>query len=187
VKIKITPHRQALSELCDVLNKKSIEGELPLLRFDGNRQFEIADLLYFLNNLNDSVVNKIEYIEEPFKIFYDLYIFQKIFKLKIAIDESLIYFQENLDLLPPQTPIVLKPALYGISKSFELISKAQQLGHFIIVSSTYQPSSQFFPLLWLAHYADSFSKTPHFHGLDTLNFLPDPYINSQVLNSLSIY
>jgi hypothetical protein len=184
VKIKISPELPMQTELAIILNKKSIEGELPLLRFDGNRKFELDQLLDFLNLLNDSVLKRIEYIEEPFINFYDLYSFRMISKIKIAIDESFFYYQNSLQCLPSKSFLILKPALFGISRSYALIKEASLLGHSIIISSTYQPASTFMPLLALATYSDSFKTAPLIHGLDTLSFIPDTYKTSQVLNSL---
>lgn len=186
VKIKIRPEIEALKILATTLNERAKEGGLPLLRFDGNRKFELDDLILFLNLLDDSVIKAIDYIEEPFKNFYDNYSFQRINNIKIAIDESLVSFLNNLEKIPKNSPIILKPALYGISQSFDLIKKASLLGHPVIISSTYQPVSAFVPLMALAHYSDTFNITSLFHGLDTLKFLPVTYQNSQVLNSLSI-
>ena len=186
LKIKISPDKSSLKELATLVNKSSQGKTLPLLRLDGNRKFELHELVLFMNELNERVLERIDYIEEPFKNFYDLYSFQKIYPQKIAIDESLTFYQEHLDCLPFASPLILKPALFGISKSFQLIRNASELGHKVIVSSTYQPGSTFFPLLALASYSDSFHKSPLFHGLDTLSFLPLLYQNSLVLNSLSI-
>ncbi len=186
VKIKITPDKLKLKEISSFLNQQSKNGTIPRLRFDGNRKFELEELILFLNDLNESVLNCIEYIEEPFKNYSDLYDFKNCYKIKIAIDESLIYFLNSLDKLPSHTPIILKPALFGISKSFELIMSAYSMGHTVIISSTYQPASTFLSLIALAHFSNSLNLSELFHGLDTLSFLPDEYQNSQVLNSLSI-
>jgi O-succinylbenzoate synthase len=186
IKIKISPEKNKLQSLAKLLNEKAINSTLPILRFDGNRKFELTDLIFFLNIINVTVINKIEYIEEPFKNFYDIFSFNHQFKIPIAIDESLSYYAGQLELLPKNMPIILKPALFGISKSFEIIRSASQFGHNVIVSSTYQPSSTFIPMLALAHYSDSFHLNPLFHGLDTLSFLPISYQNNQVLSSLSI-
>lgn len=186
VKIKISTDKVLQKELATALNDKSKEGVMPFLRFDGNRKFELDDLISFLNLLDESVIRAIEYIEEPFKNFYDIYSFQKNHFIKIGIDESLVYFLNHLEKLPTHSPIILKPALYGISKSFDLIKKASLLGHSAIISSTYQPASSFAPLMLLAHYSDTLSERPLFHGLDTLKFLPKAYQNDQIINSLSI-
>lgn len=186
VKIKISPDKDTQKNLASILNEQAKKISMPLLRFDGNQKFELSDLIFFLNLLDEKVLNAIEYIEEPFKNFYDIYLFQKLYNIKIGIDESLLYFLDKLDKLPKNTPIILKPALYGISKSFELIKKASLLGHPVIISSTYQPASTFPPLLALANYSDKLNKFPLFHGLDTLNFMPPQYQNSRILNSLSI-
>lgn len=186
LKLKISPDQKYLNFLAEALNEQAKNSTLPKLRFDGNRKFELNELVSFLNKLNEKVIYKIEYIEEPFKNFYDQNSFQHQYKIPIAIDESLPYFANQLELLPKNIPIVLKPALFGISKSFELIRRGCQLGHSVIISATYQPTSTFIPLLALANYSDSFHSGPLFHGLDTLSFLPLSYINSRALNSLSI-
>ena len=183
-KIKISPSIDALKELAIMLNNSAV---LPKIRLDGNRQFELEQLILFLNLLNTNVIEAIEYIEEPFKNYYDLYSFQHFYKVKIAIDESLKYFVHHLDKIPVASPLILKPALFGIAKSYEIIKAASLFNHSVIISSTYQPSSSMFSLLYLADYSNSFHAKELFHGLDTLKFLPASYQDDQVLNALSLF
>lgn len=184
LKIKVAPNKEKLSDLASQLN---LQQTLPLIRLDGNRQFELFELVGFLKLLNPNVLDKIEYIEEPFKNFYDLYTFKKYFNIKIAIDESLINFQNDLEKLPNNSPLVLKPALYGISRSYQLIENAYKLNHYVIISSTYQPASTMLPLIFLAEFSNNLAKKNLYHGLDTFKFLPKSYQNAPILSAFSLY
>ena len=112
----------------------------------------------------------IEYIEEPLKNAYDFHSFNQIYSYAIALDESLEVYKNQLIQLsnfPKGTNLILKPSIFGISKSFEILKYASRFHHNVVISSTYETASAIRPLLYLA------ALNPNtYHGLDTLQFLP---------------
>lgn len=177
LKIKIRPSIESLEEtktiILDLLNKRpSIK-----FRLDGNRLFELRELSFFMTELKSFCGNQfnlaIEYLEEPLINHYDYYNFSDLQPYAVALDESISPYIENpeyLKKLPANTFFVLKPSLYGISKSFRFMNAAFKLGQQVVISSTFETASAIKPLLYLAA-SNPFTH----HGLDTLKFLPNEY------------
>ena len=171
LKIKIRPTTKNLLETSDLLNKLFKLNPKIFFRFDGNQSFDLNELLSYFQQLQKNcelpLVKLIEYIEEPFKNASESHLFHQYFKIPIAIDESLIIYKENLNLLPKKTNLILKPSLFGISKSFKILGLAKKLQLKIVISSSYETSSAISPLLYLAALSPD-----TYHGFDTLKFLP---------------
>ena len=160
LKIKINP-RDALKTAV-LLNELYEMNPNILTRLDGNRQFELEDMLYFEETLKEkihaSAFLKIDYIEEPFKIFYDSEAFLKRSDLSIAIDESFLFLM-NVKL---NFPSVIKPSFIGLSPvMFWLRSHKDQRA---IISSSFEHPSILEGLFFLAQ-----ERPSEFHGLE--NFI----------------
>lgn len=174
LKIKIRPTKECLEETKNLIKNLLANDPGIRLRLDGNRSFELNELLFFMNELETfcglNFNQSIEYLEEPLKNQYDYLTFSKVYQYPQALDESLLYLIADLDYiqrLPANTHLVLKPSLLGISKSFAIMLLAAQQGHNVVISSSYETKSAIRPLLYLA------ANNPFtYHGLDTLKFLP---------------
>lgn len=163
LKIKISPRDKTQ---CLFLIKKlhSLNPEL-IIRLDGNRYFELTELIDFVDTLQGELGEKsfslIDYIEEPFTNFYDLFLFQKRRSIKIAMDESFFTYQKlSGKNIPKNIPIVIKPSLFGITPMLRFM-KAHP-NHRFIISSTFEHPTAMLGLSLLA------SKNPlEIHGLQS--------------------
>lgn len=172
LKIKIRPTLESLSETQQMIENLLQKNPHVRLRLDGNRTFELDDLLYFMEALvkhsGPKLLGAIEYLEEPLKNYYEYSSFLKYFSIPLAFDESMNGYIEHLEFLtklPPHSHIILKPSLWGLSLSYKLMKIAKLRGHNVIISSTYEDQSAIRPLLFLA------AQNPNsYHGLDTLKF-----------------
>lgn len=180
IKIKIRPNANNLAETILTINHLLKNQPTIRLRLDGNRSFEIKDLVNYMENLKNacgpSFILAIDYLEEPLKNINQQIEFNKIYYYPMALDESLIAYKNHLSQLkkfPLGLNLILKPSLLGISKSFQIMSLFKDN---CIVSSSYESLSALRPYLYLA----ALNPTT-FHGLDTLKFLPKSFgIPSQV-------
>jgi len=139
------------------------------IRFDGNRQFEIEELLKLIHSMPEELIKKIEFIEDPFKNFYDSFLFYKLTQINVAIDESLVFYLNNLDHVPIEFPIIIKPSLIGISKTLEFIKLNKKRK--IIISSSYEPIEILKGLHFIASYSDNFTQQQNIHGLEVVKYL----------------
>lgn len=139
VKIKITPVMPH-EKLTTILTSLHQQQPHQLFRLDGNRKFELQDFLHLIRKIPAKLFPFVDYVEEPFKSFHEVHIAHKITGLKFAIDESFqIYFeQQHLNLIKAETPIVLKPSLFGISTALQLMNSRPN-NRFIVSSSFEHP------------------------------------------------
>lgn len=145
IKVKIKSFNR---EILDYLLKCIEINPKVSFRFDSNKFFDLLSFLDFYELLKNSpyheILKRIDYFEEPLKQFND---FDYLIKLHIplAFDESAPYFF----LHKTQTPktLVVKPALFGISKTYELIKSTN---HHIIISSCFEQDSVMNSLFFLA-------------------------------------
>ena len=167
VKIKIRPGEEG-SCLNAIQECQKLRSDV-IFRLDGNRTFELESLLHFMGTLAQGLESvSVQYLEEPFKNFADLYGFRKISSVPIALDESLLYHLEDLSQFKEEF-FILKPTLLGLSTCFALIE------HFpgrTIISSTYE-----WPEAMKALYVLAALNPEQFHGLDTEKFLPKEFSN----------
>lgn len=171
LKIKIRPNLVSLQETVLIIKDILEKSPESIFRLDGNRTFELRELLNFMGQLEDQLgesllKEKIEYIEEPFKNSYDFFTFKNIYHYNEAMDESLLNYSDKLSLLIKKAPnfLILKPSLLGLSKSFEIMKLFPKK---CIISSSYECASAIRPLLYLS------ALNPHaYHGFDTLKYLP---------------
>lgn len=175
LKIKISPTSESLIETYSLMTEMLLVNPEILFRLDGNRRFELHELIVFMSEIEKNcgieIKNSIEYLEEPLKNKAEYTQFNQVSPYPLALDESMSGFLLNLDLLkelPPDTTLILKPSLFGISKCFEIIQKCRELGLCCVISSTYESKSAIRPLLYLA------LQSPFtYHGFDTLKYLPE--------------
>lgn len=165
LKIKIAPN--AVLETTKVINELHGLNKDLLFRLDGNRKFDLLDLIVFVEmlkkNIPESAFTQIDYIEEPLKVFYDTFLFQKRSPLKIAIDESFSTLIDSSESnFPVNTPVVIKPSLFGISTIYKWMQTHTK--NRIIISGSFEHPSVKIGLDFLA------GERPYeFHGLE--NFL----------------
>lgn len=157
LKIKIRPGDYThISEILSALHK--INPHL-LFRLDGNKKFELHELAefteYLKNHLTINAYKNIDYVEEPFKNFYDTILFEKGSDLKIAIDESFKFFM-NHDY---QRISVIKPSLLGLSPVWNWLRSRQDQR--AIISSTFEHPTIMLSLQMLAKL-----RPEEFHGLE---------------------
>lgn len=160
IKIKITPANAI--EIASVL--KDLYGLNPQIKFrlDGNKRFELMDLFNFIeilkNEIDEKIFEQIDYIEEPFKNFYDTYTFESRSQLKIAMDESYPVFMKYSGI--KDRPVVIKPSLIGISSvRFWLGSNPNNRA---IISSTFEH-----PTVSIGHHFLANLRPEEFHGLES--------------------
>ena len=175
LKIKIRPTAESLQQTITVLKNGILKNSKIQFRLDGNRTFDLIDLINFTNEIQFSFsttfIDQINYFEEPLKNFYDSFIFQKMFHYNLGFDESILTYQNNLEklgTLPPHSTLILKPSMLGISKCLEIMKNAQRYNFETVISSTYESPSCFAILQYLTSLSPSTT-----HGLDTLKFLPN--------------
>ena len=161
LKIKIAPN--SVKKTIHSINEIFKENPTTLYRLDGNRRFELDEMIIFEQHLKDSLLPgaflRIDYLEEPFKNFYDSFLFNKRSLLKLAIDESFINY---INYPPLNFPAVIKPSLIGISPVYSWLRFHQESR--AIISSSFEHPTILLSLNFLASLRPS-----EFHGLE--NFL----------------
>lgn len=161
IKIKINPNN--VQKTIQVINELYQLNPEMIYRLDGNKRFELSELIVFEQVLKEgispSAFSKIDYIEEPFKNFYDTFLFKKRSELTVAIDESYKNYMPVSDLI---FPAVIKPSLIGISPVFSWLRFHQD--NRAIISSSFEHPSVLVGLTFLAR-----QRPNEFHGLE--NFL----------------
>jgi hypothetical protein len=167
LKIKINPKMSPMtfSTLINDLIKIN-----PAIRFrlDGNQSFDGEFLFKWLSlvlKTSPQLKKKIDYIEEPFKNFADMWWATKIPDYTFAIDESVLPFfkAQKLSELPKKCPWIIKPSLFGISPVIKLLKDFPEQR--IIISSSFEQSNHKSILSFLASY-----RPQEFHGLTTVSF-----------------
>lgn len=168
LKIKIRPDDASLKKTISLINEVHKINSSALFRLDGNRRFELIDLINFTSKLEDQLSPgaflNIDYFEEPFKNFYDTYLFSKRSKIKIALDEAAALFL-NSDLLETNSPMVIKPSFLGISPIRKWLKTEIRQKRRVIISSSFEHASVMPGLIFLASSADS-NGVNEFHGLE---------------------
>jgi len=161
IKIKINPDN--VQKTIQVINELYQLNPEMIYRLDGNKRFELSELIAFEQTLKKGIPSqaflKIDYIEEPFKNFYDTFLFKKRSELTVAIDESYKNYIEASDLM---FPAVIKPSLIGISPVFSWLRFHEDNRG--IISSSFEHPSVLVALSFLAR-----QRPNEFHGLE--NFL----------------
>lgn len=161
IKIKINPEN--VHKTIQVINELYQLNPEMIYRLDGNKRFELDELIAFEQTLKKGIhpqaFVKIDYIEEPFKNFYDTFLFKKRSELTIAIDESYKNYIASSDLM---FPAVIKPSLIGISPVFSWLRFHEDNRG--IISSSFEHPSVLVALSFLAR-----QRPNEFHGLE--NFL----------------
>jgi hypothetical protein len=174
LKIKIRPTKENIEETSKILSSL-FENNYPIkIRLDGNRTFSLVTMIDYLEKLElihgEAFKQSIEYLEEPFDKFTDAFEFKTLKAYSVAIDESLINYKNHLDqlnLVGTHLNLILKPSLFGISKSIEIINWARVNQHNVIISSSYESKSA----MRILHYLASLCPLSY-HGLDTEKFRP---------------
>lgn len=161
IKIKIRPSKSSLDLTLNILSSLKAKKNDICFRLDGNQNFELLDLIDFLSHIK---TKNIMYLEEPLNNYNELSSYEKINIFPYALDESVQAFSNNINKIPINYYLILKPSLLGISKCFEIIKNRKDK---IVISSTYETISAMTPMMYLA------ASLPNtFHGFDTLKFLP---------------
>ncbi len=160
LKIKISP--KGMNENFKTL--VSLHELYPNLKYrlDGNRQFELDELLKLTSLLEQMplLLKNIDYIEEPLKNFYESIVFNQCSTIPLALDESFeVYFKNNLLPIKPHSPLVIKPSLFGISPIYRWMTKNPDKR--VIISSCYEHPTVMTSLNFLAGL-----KPLEFHGLE---------------------
>lgn len=163
IKIKIAPGK--VDHAIKTINELYKINPEMIYRLDGNKRFELDELIEFehalKNGISSVAFSKIDYIEEPFKNFYNTTLFAKRSHLLIAIDESYKNYMASSEL---PYPAVIKPSLIGISPVYSWLRS--HVENRAIISSSFEHPTVLVSLQFLA------SLRPNeFHGLE--NFLPN--------------
>jgi hypothetical protein len=168
LKIKIRSDEASLKKTISLINEIHKINPSALFRLDGNRRFELIDLINFSTKLEEQLSSSaflnIDYFEEPFKIFYDTYLFSKRSKIKIALDEAAALFL-NSDLLETNSPMVIKPSFLGLSTVRNWLKAEIRQKRRVIISSSFEHPSIMPGLIFLADASNS-SGSIEFHGLE---------------------
>lgn len=165
IKIKIYPDSNTWEELFFTLKELHNLNSNIKFRLDGNRQFETSNLSALIDMLPKELLEKIDYIEEPFKNFYDSFLFNKHFEIPIALDESFSEFIKYPANYPDNWPAVIKPSLFGISKIYQCL--ANNRNKRFILSTTFEDAS----ILEASYFLATFNPLES-HGL--ANYVRNP-------------
>lgn len=161
LKIKIAPGSEKMA--LDTIQKLYHLNPKMTFRLDGNRKFELKELISFYHDLEKNLpllaFHQIDYFEEPLKNFYDTFLFQKRSKINIAIDESLPAYLKSNKLI---SPAVIKPSLIGLSPAMFLLRSRQDVR--AIISSSFEH-----PTIMHGLYLLAAERPSEFHGLE--NFI----------------
>lgn len=118
-------------------NNKKLKAHLTttneIVRLDGNRCFTPTELQVFLSDCSH---NQVEFIEDPYKHKED-YINNSC-DFALALDENLEWALNNQITF---SYAVIKPSLYSISKTFELMQQCHDKEIDVIISSSYEGKS----------------------------------------------
>lgn len=167
LKIKIRPGDEKIFDTIQLMKDLVEKKSTIRFRLDGNRTFDLVQMIQLAHQLEKNhLLHLVEYIEEPFKNFSDIYQFQKISSIPLALDESVVPFIDRPDQFPDFF-FILKPSLVGLSTCFKL---AKHFGNKIIISSSFELPTCFRSFLYLAAL-----NPDQYHGLDTLKYLPNKY------------
>lgn len=159
IKIKINP--LSVKKTIQVINELYKLNSEMIYRLDGNKKFELSDLIDFEKSLKEhlhpTAFKNIDYIEEPFKNFNDSFLFKKRSELTLAIDESFVFFMKTPNL---SQPVVIKPSLIGVSPIVSWLKSHAETR--AIISSSFEHPSMMTSLHFLARYRPN-----EFHGLES--------------------
>lgn len=147
----------------DILRLLQVLKPNESLRLDGNRQLTPQALTEYLLPLKD-YWQHIEYIEEPFANYGDHLSWQH--EIALALDESLPQFLSETTHAIKY--VVLKPALFGFSKSISIIKSMHQAGVTTTLSSSFEAEIGIGAIMTLSSLQNSLKPNPA--GLDTLSF-----------------
>ena len=139
------------------------------LRLDANRSWSLDEAIAFGNQIDTTAI---EYIEEPLKNISDLPAFFKHTKIPVALDETIVEHQTDLDIdLKAIDAFILKPSLIGgLYLTAQLINLAQKNNKKACLSSTFQSSVT---IEAFAAFAASMGTEDTPHGLDTAKWLAE--------------
>lgn len=172
IKIKIRPTEESLLSTLLILSSIHKDNPSCSFRLDGNRCFELRELLEFTSSLDKKLEReallKIDYLEEPLKNFYETRAFHSFSPIPIALDESFLNFlshPSSLEHLPKAWPVVIKPSFIGISPVYKWLSDPSRSKRRAILSSSFEHPSIMPALFFLAKTADS-QGFKEFHGLE---------------------
>lgn len=168
LKIKISPDVSP-HVFSTLINSLLALNDKMKFRLDGNQRFEGEFLFRWLKEVqrNSPALNaQLDYIEEPFRNFADIWWAIKIPRYTLAIDESFLAFYkaQKISNLPAQCPWIIKPSLLGISNVVKLLQEFPQQR--IIISSSFDHTEYKNVLTFLAAY-----RPLEFHGLSVSTFL----------------
>ncbi|MBY0413399.1 MAG: hypothetical protein K2Q18_04510 [Bdellovibrionales bacterium] len=162
IKIKIDP--TSAFKTLELIKNLSQQNSKTIFRLDGNRRFEIWEMIHFYDvlrkGLDSTTFLKIDYLEEPLKNFYDTFLLEKRSEIKIALDESCKNYMQHSESV--SNIFVLKPSLIGLSPIFLLLRSRQDLR--AIISSSFEHPTVLLGLRELAKL-----RPKEFHGLE--NFI----------------
>lgn len=147
----------------DILRLLQVLKPNESLRLDGNRLLTPQALTEYLAPLK-AHWQQVEYIEEPFANFHDLMSWNH--SVSLAIDESLPQFLNETNHAIKY--VVLKPALFGFSKSISMIKNMHTAGVTTTLSSAFEGEIGIGAIRALSSLQNSLKPNPA--GLDTLSF-----------------
>jgi O-succinylbenzoate synthase len=116
---------------------KAVLGPHARMRLDANRAWRFDEALLFFQNIGK---NQIEFIEEPTA---ELDKWENIFRrtdIPLAVDESLVDWPyEDLAATHGLGFFVVKPTVWGgVTGTLDLLSRAQQSGQKVVLSSSFE-------------------------------------------------
>ncbi len=176
---KIKVGRDGVEE--DIKRINEILWEIPpgvVIRLDANGLWSLREALEFGKGLNKGGIEKVQYIEEPFKEPAHIRRFYHETGLGVALDESLQetdfveFGKRDFDKNPfPEgvKALVLKPTvLGGVERTLDFISMAGRYGMMPVMSSCFEAGPGFRQLVKLAATVNFVESAA---GLDTLRYL----------------
>lgn len=158
VKIKFTAN-ESIEGLREKLLDSLFINPAIKFRIDANRTFELRELLKLQESLlKDIPLMNFDYFEEALKNNNEIIDYKNHSLIEYALDESFHHSPEWCLKYFTDLPIILKPSLLGISKTFYYLENYKDTR--FIISSSYEHTSALCALEFLA------SLRPNeFHGL----------------------
>jgi O-succinylbenzoate synthase len=145
---------------------KSLIAKGHILRPDGNLSLSMKQLTHLMKDIPK---DKIDYLEEPLKDISEWNKFNEQYCLNLALDENLLEYYKDKNLLSVTTWVVKPSVHFSISGTLKLIEEAKTLGKTLVISSAFETKIGMKSLKYLASKQDKNKAT--FHGLDTLKYL----------------
>lgn len=206
VKVKVgkdpVEDAKRVNRCAEILLAECGRGAEARLRLDANQAWSVEEAVTFVAHLSETVASITDYLEEPvcgsdgasLIQSWEAFSSKTNNRVRIAVDESLTENVVNTEHLAscqaPIAALILKPALQGVERTFELAGWATRRGACAVISSAFESG------VALAHYtllAGAMASPPSapasgvsaFHGLGTFTRLAEDVLQPPFADLIS--